>query len=434
MNAGASRRRRLKALPFLVAAPALLVACGSTKATSSASTATGATSGTIAASSGTASCAGVPAPCSTTVSTATGTPITIGVTTIEKDPIGDFTDAAYGAQAAVSYVNGHGGIQGHPIKAIVCPMLSTSGGAQCANEFVADKVVAVIEGLSTLDSEIFPILSAANIPVIGGAPITPVDFVNNHDHWQFAGGPLSELFGSFDYAVNTLHVKSMTVVMPASPSAQTEISEAKQAFARYNFTNYKTLIAPGTTADPTPTLVQVNADHPDAIFFGYQPPTCATVMKDIKQVGVTAKTMYFSNCGIDQVLSAAGSAAEGVYISGDQINPVWDPSDPEGKVMKAALEATGHQSSLSDSITDLGFQATMNVAEALDKIGANATSTQINQYFETSNSVPSWLGVPFSCGSPPFPTLDPALCSSAVKLLQVQNGALNLIGGGAWYS
>jgi ABC-type branched-subunit amino acid transport system substrate-binding protein len=337
-------------------------------------------------------------------------------------------------QAATKYLNEHGGISGHEVKLDICPMKSTSGGDVCANSFVSDRDVAVILGISTLDNEIFPILKSAGIPVLGGSPLTPVDSVDDGNHWEFSGGPLSELFAMPSYAVSQLHIKSAVIVQPAAANGPTLTSFAQASLKKNGVTDVKVVEGPAATADPTSTLVQVNASHPDAIFFEYNPPACATVMKDIKLLGITAKTFYFSSCNETEVLQATGSASNGVYTPADQLLTAFAPDNPQVKFFVAAMNAAGYGNKISDVLGDLGFQAAMNFYAAADEIGAdNLNGSSINAYFAGTDNKPSWLADTYSCANPPLPAVSKSLCASSERIVQIQDGKLVDVGG-KWYS
>jgi ABC-type branched-subunit amino acid transport system substrate-binding protein len=415
-----------------------LGACGSSASDGSASPSTPGGSSPAAGGSGSsgnvASCAGVPAPCSTSKPPATGSAVRVGVATIENDPIGDFTSAALGAQAATNYLNAHGGITGHEVKLDICPMKSTSGGGVCANSFVAHRDVAVILGISTQDDVMFPILKSAGIPVLGGSPLTPADSVFDGNHWEFSGGPLSQLSAMPSYAVSHLHIKSAVIVQPAAANGPTLTGYVQASLTKNGVTNVKVVQGPAATADPTSTLVQANASHPDAIFFEYNPPACATVMTDVKQLGITAKTFHFSSCNDTRVIEAAGAASDGVYTSADQLLTTFAPDNPQVKFYVAAMDAAGYASKVSDVLGALGFQAAMNFYAAANQIGAaKLDGKSIDSYFAGSRNKPNWLSDTYSCAVPPLPAASTSLCASSERIVQIQNGKLVDVGG-KWYS
>jgi len=82
-----------------------------------------------------------------------------------------FPDMQVAAQAAVNAANAAGGINGHVIKLDVCnDQGNPNVAASCARTAVSNKDVALVGGLSEYYPQIFPIITAAGIPVIGAWP------------------------------------------------------------------------------------------------------------------------------------------------------------------------------------------------------------------------------------------------------------------------
>ena len=77
-----------------------------------------------------------------------------------------------GAQVAIDDINKAGGLNGHPVKLIVCNDKNDPNTATaCARQAIKQKVAAVVGGLSVFDLKIVPFLQKAGIPWIG--PSTP---------------------------------------------------------------------------------------------------------------------------------------------------------------------------------------------------------------------------------------------------------------------
>lgn len=150
---GGTRNRRLQAAAALLAGGLLVAACGSSKSSGS-SSGSGAGSATTAASGG---------------STAKGAPLLIGEVEAQTGATlsGQVTDLADATARWASYVNGHGGINGHPVKIIVKddandPAKSTS----IVHEFVTgDHVVAIFDGTGQ-DAAWASFVTQSKVPVI----------------------------------------------------------------------------------------------------------------------------------------------------------------------------------------------------------------------------------------------------------------------------
>jgi branched-chain amino acid transport system substrate-binding protein len=156
-------------MPVAVAAAALAVAaCGSSSNTTSTTSSTSSTSSTPAASSGTGS-----------TTTASGTPYMLGSITSETGPFASSDAAGAPAiQAWASYVNAHGGINGHPVQVTV---KDDQGNPSIAlsevKAFAAQSdILALVGSISSEEGSWGPVASALKLPVVGDFPFTPVSY------------------------------------------------------------------------------------------------------------------------------------------------------------------------------------------------------------------------------------------------------------------
>src|SRR5271155_373699 len=79
-------------------------------------------------------------------------------------------------KAAASVINAAGGLDGHPIKVIVCDDKGNlNDAANCAREAVSDGVVAAVGDNSPTGTAIDPILESAGIATIGPNPLSATD-------------------------------------------------------------------------------------------------------------------------------------------------------------------------------------------------------------------------------------------------------------------
>lgn len=89
-----------------------------------------------------------------------------------------FPEAPAGANAAANAINQQGGIDGHPIRIVVCDdQASPNQAAVCGREAVSDHAVAVTSQ-SLFSSSYIKELAAANIPLVGNNVIGPADFTS----------------------------------------------------------------------------------------------------------------------------------------------------------------------------------------------------------------------------------------------------------------
>jgi branched-chain amino acid transport system substrate-binding protein len=168
--------RRIATACVAVGLVAGVAACSSSNSSSSPSASTSASATTSA------SAAAAPAS-SATGSTATGTPIVIGSVGTYTQGTGGFTDPGQPAiEAWASWVNAHGGINGHPVKLIVEDNKGDQAQAvSLVKQLVQqDHVVAFVSNQDgSLNAGYASYLDAQKIPVLGGSVFTLQPWVSD---------------------------------------------------------------------------------------------------------------------------------------------------------------------------------------------------------------------------------------------------------------
>ena len=99
------------------------------------------------------------------------------ITTLTSSTQPTWQSLGYTADAYEKWINGHGGIGGHPLNVTVCDdQGSPTQGAACARKAVADKDVAVVGGFTlTSGDAIVPILQSAGIAYLPGAALSTAE-------------------------------------------------------------------------------------------------------------------------------------------------------------------------------------------------------------------------------------------------------------------
>jgi branched-chain amino acid transport system substrate-binding protein len=153
--------RKLRAGTCLAALGLLAAACGSSSPSSTATT-----TGTQGSTGG-----------STAASKLSGTPLVFGIVASESGPSGTTDDISVTASRWTSYINSHGGVNGHPVKVYVLDDTDSSAVAiQDAQQLIqSDHVVALGDGSQT-GTAFASVADQAKIPVISviGAHLSPL--------------------------------------------------------------------------------------------------------------------------------------------------------------------------------------------------------------------------------------------------------------------
>ncbi|MFJ8021851.1 ABC transporter substrate-binding protein [Streptomyces sp. NPDC096311] len=126
-----------------------------------------------------AGCGGEAAGSSTETSSLKGTPVKVMVWNPEDTQGSAQPGVRLTAQAYEKWINANGGIKGGPLKVITCNEKNDPDEAEkCAQQAVAEKVVAVVGSYSLAGDRYMPILQKAGIPYIGGTGVSAAEFSN----------------------------------------------------------------------------------------------------------------------------------------------------------------------------------------------------------------------------------------------------------------
>ena len=108
-------------------------------------------------------------------------PIIIEVIAPVATPIENYPDAQAGVEGAAAALNKKGGIKGQQIQVKFCNTNSNANSATraCGRQAVSDNATFVTGYLGTQSALIIPILSQANIPIIGSrSGGNPIDWTS----------------------------------------------------------------------------------------------------------------------------------------------------------------------------------------------------------------------------------------------------------------
>jgi ABC-type branched-subunit amino acid transport system substrate-binding protein len=128
-------------------------------------------------------------PAGTSTSTATKSPVLVGVQTSVGSPVSTHPYTLPATQAAVRAVNARGGLNGHPVKVVFCNDRSdTKKALSCARTLAAKRVIACVGCHSLSDNLVQPILEQAKIPMIAQQAVSSQTFNGSNMYLPTAGG------------------------------------------------------------------------------------------------------------------------------------------------------------------------------------------------------------------------------------------------------
>ncbi|MFC9502112.1 ABC transporter substrate-binding protein [Streptomyces sp. NPDC057002] len=126
-----------------------------------------------------AGCGGEAAGTSKETSSLKGTPVKVMVWAPEDTQGSAQPGVRHTAQAYEKWINANGGIKGGPLEVLTCNEKNDPDEAEkCAQQAVAEKVVAVVGSYSLAGDRYMPVLQKAGIPYIGGTGVSAAEFSN----------------------------------------------------------------------------------------------------------------------------------------------------------------------------------------------------------------------------------------------------------------
>jgi branched-chain amino acid transport system substrate-binding protein len=222
-----------------------------------------------------------------------------------------YKNIAESARVYGSWINAHGGINGHPLKVKFCDARGTPTGATaCARKAVADHAVAVIGSFTFTGDAIVPVLQAAKTAYFGlCCALSPTEF---HSPVSFPTGnqPMYAV-GLVARAVQDGCKKMVGVIIQGA-----EIFEPFMTNAAKHLGKTITYVSlPATAQDYSPQVAEATGGGTDCLLMVVSETPYIAWMGPFAQSGSKAR-MYGPQGNLDQkVIAAAPAAAEGGVIA-----------------------------------------------------------------------------------------------------------------------
>ena len=139
-------------------------------------------------------------------------PVEVGFSNTDAGTEVQFPAITQGAESAVGYINAElGGIHGHPLKLVDCPVVETPQSNQaCGEQFANNSSVhLVVTGISLAGGSLYTALNAVSKPVIESIPVDPGDYTAPPNTWAYMGGGAATYVGMADYARTLKNLKTI---------------------------------------------------------------------------------------------------------------------------------------------------------------------------------------------------------------------------------
>jgi branched-chain amino acid transport system substrate-binding protein len=216
-----------------------------------------------------------------------------------------------GAQARVAAVNAAGGLDGHPLKLIVCDDNNPSPTA-CARRAVAAHVAAVVGSQS---AGIDPILLAHGIAQVGNAPFIAGDYTAPNSF------PLFGFVTASGGIVRELAAHGCRRIAPLVLSGESAGADANRYLHLVERVTPGVKILPEVPvpfgqADLSPELARATSDGSDCIAAIVYAADAVKLLELAREQGTTEPIGFGSSSLPQALVTKLGAAANGVYVAG----------------------------------------------------------------------------------------------------------------------
>ena len=339
----------------------------------------------------------------------TGEEMVIGLVNSEGTPGLDFPEIRVDIEAAVDYLNEHGGMGGRPIKLESCATKASPESSQaCAQEMAGKNVELVLIGLDLFPD--YATYTAASIPVIGVLPILPGDYTANA---LFLTGGNATTTGAMA-AVAKNHFKASTVAIVSADNPGANGTEASLTAALDLAGIAHTTVKGGdneTDAGYQGLMREASKDNPDLLISLYSDDGCIGTIRGRAAMAITIPVITTAICAGKAVLEQVGDDALGWTFVGVQTQK----DTPELAILQEILSpALGVPPEEVDStalgLGALGMILIMSLAKfsnMMDADGQAVTGQSLYSFVETAKGLTQWPnGSAIECGTAEkYPTI-----------------------------
>jgi ABC-type branched-subunit amino acid transport system substrate-binding protein len=394
-----------------LAAALALTACSSNSA-GSASPATSGTAAPASASAGT---------------TATGKPVNVVFLT-NYSTQGSSGDGWTGIQAAIKYINAHGGINGRPLAAQECvdnndPNLADACATKAASN---SSIIASVGQITLQGASVDPILEHAGLPAVGALAAVPADF-NSPDIFAPTIGGLEGL-GAAAAAADLLHSRKVSFVYAQGPAAVTEVNLIDSVVLRpRKLPDVNAVGVSPTAGDMSAAVAKANQGSPGAIILYTPQAQASSFVKAARQQGVTAPIL------ISQSLETPSAVQQQLGGGSDLYFYTWfKHSGPFYNAFLSQWQASGNPPSLADEFALNGWLAVTMFADVARKLPSVTRPSVLAAFSKLANYNTQGLLPPLSFTKPgtALGGKAPRVINPTMGLSQYQNGTFVPVAGG----
>ncbi|MCU1344630.1 MAG: putative branched-chain amino acid transport system [Acidimicrobiia bacterium] len=407
------------ALALTASLAMVAVACGDdggskTSATTAGASTTAAAGGgggastTTAASTagGTAGAGGLGTP-----NAAKGTPVKVGYISDGQSATIDNTEELLMAQATAKWANDYqGGIGGHPIEFDTCQTKQDPAvAADCANQMLRDKVVAVLFNVSGQSNTIAKIITPTTTPLFGYQvnedlmSKDPESFVLSNGLASFANPAL--------VAKEKGYTKGAWLVIDVPGATQPAKSLGVAVMAKGGVPATDIVAIPPGTADMGPQVQAELTKNPQVIDIIGDAPFCTTALQALRDASYKGSITMISNCLDANTIKTIGKGLAGIVVAYASSE---NPTDPDFLTFKAIIDKYGDKSKINSSGNPVGAFATVaSFVRLMQGVTGDITPASVVARAKSAPPLPlaTGGGLTFQCGVNAVAII-PAICTA----------------------
>jgi branched-chain amino acid transport system substrate-binding protein len=335
-----------------------------------------------------------------------------------------------GVIAAENLINKNlGGIDGHPLQIVSCPITSTdSQGATCAQLFLNRSNIQVVAEGELLTGE------SSFIGTMAGQK--PVISIFTHGHGNdpntfYLDGAIQGQLASVTYLANIAHAKNVAILGPDLPGVSTALAMFKGLFATLGVSS-TVVTYPNAATDLTAAIAASGAESADGIFVvGSTASECIALGQAFKQLLLNSKPVV----SLPECLEPAVKAALGDYPKWTYVFTGKNPAAPYAKngqmaAYIAAMNSYSNPANEQAGFSPLAFGMILTIDKWMTELGpGNITSAAIAQKAAAFTG-PMYLGDnKLIFGQAPFPSLGSI---KALFYTYKGGGLFNEVSNGQW--
>jgi branched-chain amino acid transport system substrate-binding protein len=349
-------------------------------------------------------------------------PIYIGVVNQQGGTADIAPEWTNGTTLAADFLNNQaGGIDGHPVKLVVCGIPDTTSAAQqCGEEFANNSNIAtvamgaVVIGNQPLEQALAPTGKA----LVMGVTILPVDSTYKYGYILYGDATRVEApIGTFIHRYLP-SVKKVSIIYANVPGSNVPNEVIASTLQYYHIAVQLTAFDP-TSSNITAAVIASGASSAGLVIDGAgNPVQCSDVYQALKQLNIT--TPVLANVPCDSAVTAQGDGGQlpvGWYYA--SANPLpGDPDDPSLAAFKAVADKYGDPTGASDAWVADAFGQVLTIAKVYNEIlksGGKITEAAVNKGLkDLKGAIPQ--GPPqLQCGTIPGA---PAICNEEDQFFQ----------------